>query len=73
MRGVVTQYHRADKSASGMSDPSPSPAGCGSDFPEPPAQPSAVSVLFVNTAAMVPRKLPHMLFPGNIPPQRDKI
>lgn len=45
MRGVVAQwYHRADKSATATRDPSPSPAGCGSDFPKLSAQRPAVSV-----------------------------
>lgn len=44
MRGVVAQYHRADKSATATRDPAPSPAGCGSDFPKLSAQLSTDSV-----------------------------
>lgn len=44
MRGVVAQYHRADKSATATRDPSPSPAGCGSDSSKLSAQLSTDSV-----------------------------
>lgn len=44
MRGVVAQYHRADKSATATRDPAPSPAGCGSDSSKLSAQLSTDSV-----------------------------
>lgn len=58
MRGVVAQYHRADKSATATRDPAPSPASCGSDFPKLSAQLSTVSVYcwFNNAAASAQEK-----------------
>lgn len=57
-RGVVAQYHRADKSATATSDPAPSPAGCRSDFPKLSAQLSAISVYCSLTLQQALRKPP---------------
>lgn len=56
MRGVVAQYHRADKSAAATRDPAPSPAGCGSDFPKLSAQLSTDSVYCLLTLQQAHKK-----------------
>lgn len=63
MKGVVAQYHRADKSATATRDPAPSPASCGSDFPKLSAQLSTVSVYcWLITQQQVQRKKPLLIY-----------